>query len=171
MVCRLGWKESTSGLLLLPRGQLANLSTATSWSPAPIAQRISVAWGESETMRWRGLSSARRWPSLSGIVSGKLAPDVAGGLELWPPPQAVATRRRSSAGPASEKIFRFTVYLLDAILLVWSLAAGRPAIRAGHKETPARVSAGVSFIRRTDAGVRALPRGSSQRHPSVAGGP
>src|SRR5450759_5716005 len=69
--------DSTLGLRALMRffgnpfvGKFASWSTACTWCPAPMANRVSVAVGESETMQWGVDTLAAQSDALSrGSVS------------------------------------------------------------------------------------------------------
>ena len=66
-------------------GKVESESTATIWSPAPMANRISVATVEMETMRAGACLTA-------SVVLGM--PEMA--AEGWVPPQPARTRAASS---------------------------------------------------------------------------
>src|SRR3712207_442334 len=76
MASMFGWKADRS-VLGASAGWLELLSTATTWSPAPMANSISVAVGDSDTIR---------------LGCGAAAPVV---VPSWP--QAPATRARTSS--------------------------------------------------------------------------
>ena len=186
MASTLGLKPDRS-VTGAPAGWFERLSTATTWSPAPMAKSTSVEVGEIDTIRW-GFAGITTSPFSAAIVTGKGAgaivvdvvvevevvvaavDDVVAsvdGLVSEVSPLAEAHEATSRPTAATRRAIR-RVMEISSHWRRWIPAAGARLLRRAHAHrqggdlaTSSRIT--VAGQRRNRTGLRSMPTPGSVR--------